>query len=93
MMSSGLTPNTWSFLTPENEQFVQEQLDLGAYRAPEQVINAGLDTLRRRQAVKDRLARSARQLETGDYAEFDQAGLRQWFEEVEQQVQRQVDAR
>src|SRR4051794_37920421 len=81
-----------SSLTPENEQFVRHQLEAGAYTRPEEIINAGLDILRQRQALKDRLARSARQLETGERADFDQAGLRKWFDEVEQDVQRQIEA-
>ena len=74
-MTSGLTPDHGLSLTPENEQFVQQQLDMGIYAARKEVINAGLDVLRRRQSLKDRLARSAHQLETGEYTDFDQAGF------------------
>ncbi len=91
-MSSGLTPGFGLSLTPENEQFVQQQLDAGVYARREEVINAGVDALRQRQALKERLAKSARQLKTGDYTDFDQAGLRAWFDEIEQDVQRQIDA-
>jgi Arc/MetJ-type ribon-helix-helix transcriptional regulator len=91
-MSARFSADFGLLLSPENELFVQQQVDAGVFAGRKEIINAGVDALRQRQALKDRLSRSAQQLETGEYTDFDQAGLRKWFDEVEENVQRQIDA-
>jgi putative addiction module CopG family antidote len=68
-------------LTSENEQFVQQEIAAGRYGTADDVINAGLDLLRM-ESLRARLAESRRQLDEGEYTEYDEEGLRKRFEEL-----------
>jgi putative addiction module CopG family antidote len=68
-------------LTSENEQFVQQEIAAGRYGSADEVMNAGLDLLRM-EALRARLAESRRQLDEGEYTEYDEEGLRKRFEEL-----------
>ena len=68
-------------LTPVNEQFVQQEVAAGRYRSADEIMNAGLDLLRM-ETLRARLAESRRQLDEGEYTEYDEEGLRKRFEEL-----------
>lgn len=71
-----------SELSSDNEMFIQQQVALGAYPDRDSAIDAGVELLRRRKRLMDRLAESRRQLDEGEYEEYDQEGLRQLFVEL-----------
>lgn len=69
-------------ITPENEQFLTEQIAAGFFSDREEALNAGVDLLKARQDLIARLTRSREELDTGQYEEFDEEGLKQFFEEL-----------
>jgi Arc/MetJ-type ribon-helix-helix transcriptional regulator len=71
-----------SDLSPDTESFIQQQIALGNFRSRDDAIEAGITLLKRRRELMDRLADSRRQLDEGDYVEYDDDGLRQLFEEL-----------
>jgi Arc/MetJ-type ribon-helix-helix transcriptional regulator len=82
-----------SDLSPETESFLAQQVAVGTYQSRADAIEAGVELLRRRQELLDRLDESRRQLDEGDYVEFDQEGLRQYFEELKQRARNRAEAK
>lgn len=76
-------------LTSENEQFVQQEIAAGRYGTADEVMNAGLDLLRM-EALRARLAESRRQLDEGEYTEYDEEGLRKRFDELKERARRRA---
>ena len=73
-------------LSPENELFVQSQLDHGTFEDRNAVINAGLALLRNRQALIDHLTESDEQLKRGEYTDYDDESLKERFEELKERA-------
>jgi Arc/MetJ-type ribon-helix-helix transcriptional regulator len=69
-------------LSPEIESFIQQEVALGTYQDRDDAIEAGIELLRQRKALLDRLDESRRQLDEGEYEEYDDEGLRQLFEQL-----------
>jgi Arc/MetJ-type ribon-helix-helix transcriptional regulator len=70
----------------ENEAIVQEEIARGTYRDRAEVVNAGLDLHRQRRELTDRLANSRRQLDAGEYTDFDGPGLRELFADLKRRA-------
>lgn len=79
-------------LSPDCQSFIEQQVASGVFRDPSDAIEAGVDLLRKRQALLDRLAESRRQLDNGEYVEFDEEGLRQYFEGLKQRIRHGSEA-
>lgn len=77
-------------LTSENEQFIQEEIAAGRYGSADEVLNAGLEMLRHRQALLDFIDEGRRQLDEGEYTEYDEDGLRRRFEELQERIERKA---
>ena len=77
-MASDMTGN----LSREIESFIQQEVSLGTYRSRNDAIEAGVELLRQRKALLDRLDESRRQLDEGEYEVYDDEGLRQLFEQL-----------
>jgi len=71
-------------VSPENERFIQSQLERGHFEDRSAVVNAGLELLRKRQALLDHLSESDRQLERGEYTDYDDASLEKRFKELKE---------
>jgi Arc/MetJ-type ribon-helix-helix transcriptional regulator len=71
-----------SELSSDTESFIQQEIALGAFESREDAIEAGIAMLKRRRELMNRLAESRRQLDEGEYFEYDEEGLRQLFEEL-----------
>jgi len=80
-------------LSQETEAFIEQQIALGAYRDRTDAIEAGVELLRQRKALVDRLAESRRQLDEGEYVEFDEEGLRQFFEGLKERATKRAEAK
>ena len=80
-------------LSQDSESFIQRQVATGAYRDRTDAIEAGVELLRRRDALIARLTESRRQLDEGEYVEFDQEGLRQFFEGLKERARRRAEAK
>ena len=75
-----------SAISPDNERFIEREISEGAYRDRGEAINAGIDLLRARKELKARLVESRRQLDAGEYVEFDSAGLREFFDDLKERT-------
>lgn len=80
-------------LSRDSEFFIQQQIAVGAFRDRTDAIEAGVELLRQRQTLLDRLDESTRQLENGDYLEFDEEGLRQFFEGLKDRARRRTESK
>jgi Arc/MetJ-type ribon-helix-helix transcriptional regulator len=80
-------------LSQETEAFIEQQIALGAFRDRNDAIEAGVELLRQRKALLDRLAESRRQLDEGEYVEFDEEGLRQFFEGLKERATKRAEAK
>ena len=81
---------------PELESFVAEQIAAGNYQSEQDLVVNAVRVLRDVQAKRRQLREDVRlgveQLERGEYTEYDEAGLRQLFEKLEQRVVHRVEA-
>jgi len=71
-----------STLSPENEQFIEQAVACGIFLDRGQALDVAVDLLRRRQELLDHIDEGTRQLRSGQYTEYDEAGLRQFFDEI-----------
>lgn len=83
-MASNITGN----LSPDIESFIQQEVSVGTYRDRNDAIEAGVEMLRQRKALLDRLDEGRRQLDAGEYVEFDREGLRQFFDGLKERARR-----
>jgi len=72
--------STGSSLSQDSETFIAQQVSTGVFKNRADVLEAGVDLLRQRQALIDRLIESRRQLDEGEFQEFDDEGLDGFFE-------------
>lgn len=76
-------------LPQDTEYFIQQEIATGAFQSRSDALEAGVALLRQRRALMDRLAESRRQLDEGEYVEYDEEGLRQLFEQLIARVEGQ----
>ena len=72
--------NTSADLFPDTELFIQQDIALGTFQSREDAFEAGVALLKTRRELMNRLSGSRRRLEEGEYIEYDDEGLRQFFE-------------
>jgi Arc/MetJ-type ribon-helix-helix transcriptional regulator len=68
-----------SDLSPSSEAFLHEAVARGCFPSRSDALEAAVELLRRQQII-DKLAEGRRQLDEGEYVEFDEAGLREYFD-------------
>lgn len=71
-----------SHVSPANESFIADALARGLYKDRQELLDSALELLRRKQELLDRIDLGIKQLETGEYREFDDAGLLAFKEEI-----------
>jgi putative addiction module CopG family antidote len=79
-------------LTPETESFIQQQIALGAYHDRSDVLESGIALLRQRDQLRARFAESRRQLNEGEFFEFDDEGLQDFFDGLKERARKQSEA-
>jgi len=71
----------------ELEEFVAERVASGEYPSPEAVVSAGIQLLKERDKQRDALRQdidaAIQQIENGDYFEYDEASLDEFFAELQ----------
>ena len=73
-------------LTPENEQFLNDQLARGSYDGANAVLNAGLELLRRRDEILAKVDRGCQQLADGEFTEYTREELRERFDALKRRA-------
>ena len=76
-------------LSAENEQFIERAIAQGRYQSRDDALNDGIQLLRLEE-LKRRLAESRRQLDEGEYTEYDEEGLKRRFEELKERARRRA---
>lgn len=71
-------------ISPEQAAFLDQQVAGGVFANPHEAVAAAIDLLRRRAETLAYIDRGRRQLDEGDYTEYDEASLRLRFEELKQ---------
>jgi Arc/MetJ-type ribon-helix-helix transcriptional regulator len=69
-------------LSPDTESFIQQEIAVGTFHSRADALEAGMAMLKKRREFMDRLAESRRQLDAGEFFDYDQEGLRQMFEQL-----------
>ncbi len=67
-------------LSSDSEAFLGETVSRGFFPSRSAALEAAVDLLRERQDLLVRIDIGHRQLEEGEYLEFDQEGLREFFD-------------
>jgi Arc/MetJ-type ribon-helix-helix transcriptional regulator len=82
-----------SSLSNDSEAFIADAIARGAYRTREEVLEAGVERLRRPDPLIERLKEGRRQLDEGEFVDFDEAGLRQFFEQLKERARSAAEAK
>ena len=78
-------------VSPENEQYIASVVARGDFRDRSEVLNTGVELLRRRNDLVADVEAGTRQLENGDYHDYDREGLHRLFDRIKAEG-RSVDA-
>ena len=79
-------------LSQENETFITAAVASGLYHDREAAIEAGVSMLRKHEELISRLRESRRQLDEGDYVEFDDNGLMEFAERLKERARHAAEA-
>lgn len=71
-------------LSSDNEAFIADVIARGSFRDRDDVLDAGVAMLRRHQELLARIDEGRRQLDEGEYVEFDDDGLMEFKEHLKQ---------
>jgi Arc/MetJ-type ribon-helix-helix transcriptional regulator len=78
-------------LSPETESFIQQQISLGVYPDRKHALEEGIALLRERDGLRRRLVESRRQLDAGEYVEFDDEGRNEFFEGLKERARKRSE--
>ncbi|MEI8373782.1 MAG: hypothetical protein WCJ35_13220 [Planctomycetota bacterium] len=78
-------------LSPENESFIQESVAAGVFSDREHALDEAVGLLKSRQRVLAHIDEGTRQLREGNFVEFDQDGLRNFFDEIQASGRRRYE--
>lgn len=67
-------------LSAENEQYIASVIARGDFHSRSEVLNTGIELLRRRDDFVADIEAGSLQLESGEYHEYDRDGLREVFD-------------
>jgi Arc/MetJ-type ribon-helix-helix transcriptional regulator len=87
----GIKMSADSSLSRDSEAFIQHQIAVGIYRDRNDAIEAGVELLRQQHSLLDKLDEGRRQLDQGEYVEFDREGLRQFFDGLKKRARRHAE--
>ena len=79
-------------LSPENEQFIQQAVTAGVFPDRRHALDEAVGLLKKRQELLAHIEEGTRQLRSGDFVEYDQEGLRRFFDEVQAQGRARYEA-
>jgi Arc/MetJ-type ribon-helix-helix transcriptional regulator len=80
-----------SDLSPDTESFIQQEIAVGAYPSRQDALEAGVALLRKRKALLEKLDEGRRQLDAGEYVDFDEEGLHQFFEGLKERARSRAE--
>jgi putative addiction module CopG family antidote len=81
-------------LPPDLGQFVEQQVAAGNYHSEEELVVSAVRVLRdvqdRQRQLADDVRLGMEQLDRGEFNEYDEVGLRERFEELQQRVRGRI---
>ena len=78
-------------VSPENERYIRSLIERGSFRDRAEVLDAGVALLRLRGELLDRIDEGRRQLDAGEYADYDDSSLGQRFDELKKRARRAAE--
>lgn len=69
-------------LSPENQSYIDSQVAEGTFASHDEAIDAGIALLRKHDELAARLKASRRQLDEGEFTEYDDESLAARFDEL-----------
>jgi hypothetical protein len=69
-------------LPPELNRLIAQELALGHYRTEEELLTEAVQLLTQRNALRDQIEAGTRQLENGEYTDYDPQALRERFDDL-----------
>lgn len=75
-----------SELSPDTESFIASEIALGVFQTRDDALEAGITLLKKRRELIEKLDEGHRQLENGEYVEFDEDGLRLFFDGLKERA-------
>jgi Arc/MetJ-type ribon-helix-helix transcriptional regulator len=79
-------------LSPESEQFIQQVVAAGVFPDRGRALDEAVSLLKQRQELLAHVEEGTQQLRSGDFLEYDQEGLRRFFDEVQARGREKYDA-
>ena len=79
-------------LSPQNERFIQQAVNSGRFRDRGQALDEAVELLKKRLELLQHIDEGTRQLAGGDYDEYDEKGLREFFDDVQRQGRERYEA-
>jgi Arc/MetJ-type ribon-helix-helix transcriptional regulator len=80
-------------LTEDNERFVSTSLAEGLYSSQDELFNDALHSLQQEREWRRHAEEGARQLQNGEYTEFDDESLTAYFEDVKRRGRERLAAK
>jgi hypothetical protein len=71
-----------SDLSPELNRLIAQELALGHYPSEEALLTDAVQLLSQRNALREQIAAGTRQLETGEFTDYNAQSLRQRFDDL-----------
>jgi Arc/MetJ-type ribon-helix-helix transcriptional regulator len=82
-----------SDLSPDTESFIQQEIAVGAFQSRQDALEAGVALLRKRKALLEKLDEGRRQLDAGEFVEFDEEGLREYFDRLKDRTRARAESK
>ena len=80
-------------LTEDNERFVNASLAEGLYCSRDELLNDALNSLQQEREWRRHAEEGARQLQNGEYTQFDDESLADYFEDVKRRGRERLAAK
>jgi putative addiction module CopG family antidote len=76
-----------SNLSPQNESYIQGKIASGLFSSRDEAVEAGIEMLRKRDELSSIVQESRRQLDSGEFTEYDDESLTERFDALKQRAQ------
>lgn len=80
-------------LSTATEAFISNAIARGDYRNRIEVLEAGVELLRQHEQLLAKIQEGRRQLDAGEYVEFDEVGLKQFFDGLKDRARAAASAK
>jgi Arc/MetJ-type ribon-helix-helix transcriptional regulator len=79
-------------LSQDNERFIESQIASGMYSDRAAVLNDAVALLKQRQQLLDSIDEGTKQLQDGDYMEYDDDSLRERFNLLKDRARKRAES-